>query len=121
MHVRKLINLTPHDVAVSAPGGKSAEPARYPARGTVNTTLIPKTNTANKKNLFARQMTESKTAFTGYIVVPDSTDTTMLEKTDLVYFGECGSVHGLADAPEVRQLLTMPNPVCNASVSPCGR
>lgn len=37
MHVRKLINLTPHDVVVSAPSGKSAELARYPARGTAAT------------------------------------------------------------------------------------
>lgn len=61
---------------------------------TVTTELTPRKNTAKKKNLFARQMIESGTVFTGHIVVPDGTDTTMLKKIDLAYFGGRGSVLG---------------------------
>lgn len=60
----------------------------------VTTALAPRTNTAAESQLFAREMIEKGTVFTGHIVLPDGADPTRLEKINLAYFGGRGTVMG---------------------------
>ncbi|RLP10057.1 hypothetical protein [Propionibacterium australiense] len=60
----------------------------------ITTALAPRTNTAAESQLFAREMIEKGTVFTGHIVLPDGTDTEKLEQLRLAYFGGRGTVMG---------------------------
>lgn len=60
----------------------------------VATAIEPRRNTVADGQLFAREMIEKGTEFTGHIVLPDGTDGTPLERIGLAFFGGRSSVLG---------------------------